>query len=822
LTFFSPVAILATVYAPQPVYRECTTRAACLFRRVRFALLPAAVALVLGAPRTAAAAIIEGTICDSATHEPIPRVTIRVEHEDRVMFSNEDGYYRLRLDPGTHRLRFTHIAYFPAACDVALSDSTSSRDILLASCLIDVPGTRVYSRAYDPAQEIIVEAIRHKEELLARIRDYRFEGYTKLAVRRLTDDGPAEYFAIIESQLEGWFRQPDRYKEIITARRQSANIPAEVNIITIGEIFNFNANRIDLGQPVVSPTASDALDYYNYYLLDTVLVDGAPAFLLEVEPRTDAHALFAGRILIVDSVYAVAGVDLGLNKGFDSPYLKDLRFTQRMSRFDNDIWMPVEIRFDGDFQSPLPLIPDLRFAYTGLLNRLVINQGIPEERFDRYVLEVAPEADDLDSAAWEQGALLPLTESEQTGYRYLDSLKHRPLTPRRALGYGVMLAAAGTMAQSAHKFFHFNRVEGPYLGAGANLTKLVPRSELSLKTGRAFDADCWQHHYRLQVLLHEPTQLKAAIGYRDEIVARPNIYGDQALNPTFANLFFKYDPIDYYLEKGFDLGLSLRILPHTSATLGYRDFRQSTVGNTTEYSLTGIDRAYRSNPVIADGRLRALSAGLAYDSRPLVRFKGREQQVMAYPYTSVRLEFEAADPDLIATDFHFRRYALSLVRVQSLAGWGFTSLRAYAGGSDYALPPQRFFTVSLENPYEPFLEFKTLSDFNVTGDRVAAFYLEHDFGGTLFRRLGLPLLEELPFGLAVYGGSFWTDIRAATRASFPAAFAGAPDPPKSAPDWYSEIGFGISRLPLLVELLFTWRVSAHESDRFSFKFNMSF
>lgn len=780
------------------------------FQCLAATLITLLLSLVCAADTTAG--VIEGTIYDSATGEPVPRVTIRVENEGRAMLGNDDGRYRLRLDPGTYQLRFTHIAHYPQTIEITIGDSTLIRDVCLESSPILLPGTRVYERAYDPAQVIIVEAIRHKEELLAKIKDYRFEGYTKAIARKIKDGRPDEYFAIIETQLEGWYRKPDQYKEIITARRQSVNMPAEANIITIGEIFNFNANRIDLGsQAVISPTATDALDYYSYYLLDTVLVDGAPAFLLEVEPKTDAHPLFVGQMLIVDSSFAVAGVDFGLNEGFDAPYLDSLRFSQRHARFDNDIWMPIEIRFSGRLGIPVPGIPELSFMYTGVLNQLIINGGIPDDRFDEYVLEVAPEADDLDSTAWNEGALMPLTEEEQAGYRHIDSLKNRPLSIKKALGFGAMGLALATMTPFGYDYFHFNRVEGPYLGFQLAPDKLIPHAKLHLSTGYAFDGEHWQHGYGISSTLHNRSQLWMWLGYHDKIVARRTIFGGENSNSTVPALLFKYDPHDYYLEKGFNLRLGRRLIPHIHARIGYHDLVQYSVPNATDAGLFG-DSIHRPNPPIADGHLRSVSAGLRYDSRPLMRSKGQEATLPAMPLTIISLFFEASDPGVIESRFQFRRYSLSLYRTQQLAGWGVTSLSVYLGGSDRALPPQRFFTVDAHNPYESSLQFKTLSETNFTGDRVASFYLSHDLGSTFFRRLHIPLLKELPFDLSVCAGTFWTDFRSTT-----------PNPTStlthSAPDWYSEIGFGIGRLIPLLRFYFTWQLSAYDTNDFSFTFD---
>ncbi len=771
--------------------------------------------LLAAAP--AGAGVLEGVVYDSATFQPIPRVTIRIEGTGQAMLGNEDGRYRLRLEPGTHRIRFSHVAHYSTTIDVEIADSLLTRNVYLHSSVIELPGTRVYSRQYDPAQEIIVEAIRRKKELLDKIQDYRFDAYTKLALRKLKEDKADEFFLITETQLQGWFRRPDEYKEIITARRQSANIKADDNLMTVGEVFNFNANRIDLGhQAIVSPTATDALDFYNYYLLDTVLVDGVSAFRLEIEPKNDVHPLFVGEILIADSTYAVAGVDVGFNSAFEIPFVRNLRYSQRIARFEDDIWMPVEIRFGGDMKVPLLPIPDLTGYYVAILSNVEFNRGVPPGVFDEYAIEVVTGADAVDSTTWDLGALVPLTEEEASGYQHIDSVEGRPPSLKSIATAAPFLALAATTSPVVYPYFHFTSVEGPYLGAGYTFRGLIPRSELYARTGWAFDGEYWQHRYRLRTELNERAKLYSFVDYHDLIISRPAIFSGRA-NPTLSSLAFKVDALDYYLEKGFSVGFGFQPLRHFKLEAGYWDVNQYSVANATDYGFVGADEHHRRNPGIVNGHLRSLTATLEYDSRQLIRTKGRDLPVGELPFTTLGLGIEQADPEVIDNDFHFRRYYLDLFHMRRLAGWGTTLLRIYAGGSDRALPPQRYFTFDYGEALGSYSsQFKTFNETNFTGDRAAMGYLSHDFGATLFRRSRLPLIERIPFSLLLYGGAFWSDFRDASI-KLPGESLVA------APDWYSEIGVGLGRIPpLFFQVFFTWQLSTYDTNRFSVDLNIGF
>ena len=148
------------------------------------------------------------------------------------MLANDQGQYRLVLESGSYRLKFSHVAHYSEYREVHVSDSELILDVALREAVIRVPGTKVYGRAYDPAQRIIVEAIARKREILTQLHSYRCDAYVKMVVRNEGEDDSSAIGYILESQLECFWEQPDKYKEVIVARRQSSNLKAGPHVWT--------------------------------------------------------------------------------------------------------------------------------------------------------------------------------------------------------------------------------------------------------------------------------------------------------------------------------------------------------------------------------------------------------------------------------------------------------------------------------------------------------------------------------------------------------------------------------------------------------------
>jgi hypothetical protein len=378
----------------------------------------------------------------------------------------------------------------------------------------------------------------------------------------------------------------------------------------------------------------------------------------------------------------------------------------------------------------------------------------------------------------------------------------------------LLTGAAVFTAMSEPEFFHFNRVEGTYVGAEIAIDNFIPRTGLRLGSGYAFTGDYWQHDYSSTTAIADRRKLEFSFGYHDKIVHRPVLVSDEGQSYTVSAAFFKVDPMDYFLERGFDVGLSSRLQTHATLSVGYHDYNQYSVATATDFSVFSMSKEHRENPSIDDGKLRSVSAALNLDSRRLMKLRGTERREWTSRYTTVELGFEYASPDFIENDFDYRRYYVNLYSHFRTMGLGRTNVRLYAGSSDGMLPPQRQFTVDFgHGVMYSAMSFKTLDETNFYGDRAAMAYIYHDFGRFIFKKTGLPLIKKVPFSLGLFGGVFWTDFMNGAVVSDGTMMI--------ARNAYSEIGFQIGSIsPLGFELDFGWQLSDYDTQRFNVGFGM--
>ena len=739
-----------------------------------------------------------GGVKDAATGQPLAAANIRVLGTSRGTISNADGEFTLSLDPGPHRLIISMLGY--RADTIAVTSAGVRLEARLEPSAILLPEIVVTSE--DPAIEIIRRAIANKQRWIERLKSYEMQAFTRQTIRRDT-----AVAAINESYTRGYWQVGDTLREIVTQRRQTANVPAAFNVASVGRILNFTDDEIRfLGYTFVGPTAQNALEYYDYTLLRTRTGYGQELYEIRMIPLTRTVPLFDGTVTIAGESYALVGVDVQPSVAFRIPFVREsaLRYRQQFGLYESSYWMPSDIRIDGTFTvSVLGFsIPRIGFTQTSAISDYAINTAIPDTIFRKPRLLVDSSAARYDSAYWAANAVLPLSAEEARAYRTLDStqtldVQFRPGGATLSLGSDV--GAAGSLLK--HVDAYFNRVEGFHLGAHGAFDPIGPI--VSARVGWAYGFSDKMATYIAGVTLYTSGQRTLGIGteaYR-RVDHRPDREYYSPLFNTFTSLISRNDYRDYHLAEGGRIFLTYR--PHSGlrAEISYVDETHSIMPQTTDYSFFFRSRTYRPNPPAAEGNLRSIAFN--------VRFGQEPAPFDLIMQDAADIAVEHSSPSLTGGDFSFTRYEAVISLVIPTFGRshllrpGFR-LRASAGASAGTLPLQRWFDVeTASGSFAPLGVMRAMEVKEFSGTSYCAISLEHNFRSIPFLALGIPFLYENGIELIVHGGAArtWT--------------GGRTELPRTADGWYTEAGVSISRILDLFRADFTWRLSAPTAFRFT-------
>jgi hypothetical protein len=740
---------------------------------------------------------LNGTITDAISGNPLPAAHLRIAGTSRGTITSPAGQYTLQVEPGTYTIIASMLGYRPETTLVVVSHATVHNARLQPS---DIILPEIVITTEDPAVEIIRRAIAAKRHWIGRLASYQMEAFTRQVIRRDT-----AIASVTESFTRGYWQQGDTLRETVLQRRQTANIPQSFNFASVGRILNFNDDEIRfLGYTFIGPTAPDALDYYSVHLVRTHHNRDRNIFEIALTPRSRTTPLFRGTIHIADESYALMGVDVEPNEVFQLPFVKEkhLRYKQQFAVYQDEIWLPIDIRIIADASVGIigMSFPRIGFEQTSVITEYRVNPQLPDSLFRRARLVVDSSATRIDTSFWASNKVLPLTPEELHAYGSLDSTQSLDVQFRPGgitMSIGADAGATGTILQYAD--ISFNRVEGFHLGARGEIRV---SQRVDVRAGIAYAFSSKSTSYLLGGTLFTSPAHTVGVGvegYRKPTI-RPEAGYYGPLANTLTSLLAKNDYSDYYSVEGWRSFVTVAPSRMASGSFAFVNEMHGSLPVTTNYSLVYPSRLYRPNPSIPEGNLRSLLLTLRYGEPPV--------PLGVITRNALDVTIEYSSPGFAGSAFEFTRYeAIATLTLptfgrSALFNPGFT-FRIAGGASSGTLPLQRAFTLeSGSSGIGPFGVMRAMEVKEFGGTEYVACNMEHNFRSLPFLALGIPFLYERSIELILHSGV----ARTWTRLPLPVAETG---------EWYAEAGFGVNRLFDILRADFTWRLTGPTAFRFT-------
>ncbi len=682
----------------------------------------------------------------------------------------------------------------------------------------------------NPALEIIRKAIIRKKERAALLNSYEFMAYTKGIIKTQRDISsgnnsigidiggndtiPLRISGIIENQSEGFYKKPDEYKELILARKQTANLPPSINILTGGRLIqNFYEEKVNfLGEDLPGPLSDNALAYYYYYIENTLAIDNTTVYRIHISPEDSHDPGFTGSIYITADSYDLLEVDLNLNDAADTGGLFDtVSVIQQFTAFADSIMMPVDYRLY--VKANYLNLARFAFELNSILYDYKINPRLEDSYFGKAVIKVIPGADEKDSTYWGSIQSIPETPTEKAAYERIDSLENIPRTFWDRFSFlSSRVYLSDNFAVSAPLgMYHFNRVEGHAIDFGLFLDDAVNRrlnGKLNFSYG--FSDKKMKEDLSLEYLLGDYRTYSIGLN----IFNRLNIlfgeseeYGE--LIPSLLALISKYEFRNYYYTKGFEFNLSGEVFPVLTLTAGFKNHTDNSAVTKTDFSFFNKDRKYPPNQVVYESRINAVSAGFKLDFRNYVEdgyFRRRISQ--GESYVIIRGNVELSDKKILNSGLDYTTYKLILngslntftsrhldYRIMGMYNRGSLHYQAL-----YALPG------NIDILFQRF-SFRTLNVNEIFGSRVITVNLEHDFQDLIFRALKIPGLRDWGIQLSTFFNAAYSDIGKETTTYLPVQVRTFPHP-------FYEAGIGLSQVLIPLKVEFAWRLNYTGENNF--------
>jgi len=777
---------------------------------------------------------IKGKIVDENSKTPLSFVNIRVAETTLGTSSNSNGEFELKLAKSNVMLVASYIGYYSDSLSINVDGNKTninfnlkSTDIVLSEVIVK-PGV-------NPALEIIRKAIEKKNLRNNKLKNYEVEAYTKGLVRTTeeisagnnsigvglggSDTTELIIAGILENHSRNYFLQPDKFKSVILARKQSANFPPSINTLTGGRLIqNFYDNDVNfLGRDLPGPISDNALDYYYFRIENITAQNDQKIYQIYIEPDNSADPGFSGKIFITDSTFDLVKVDLILNRAANTGNLFDtVNVYQQFDEY-NGIVMPVDYRLF--VKANLLGLVRFGFELNTIMFNYSVNSSFSENIFDKAIVTVVPDADNIDSMYWQNTQTIPNTLEEQSAYNRIDSVESIPksflsdysfLDTRVNLNNNLSITAPIAM-------YHFSRVEGHALDFGVFVDDAFNRRfNSSLKLSYGFSDKKFKQDFSAGYLLgdYRTWEVKfRAFNKLKILFEESDNYGE--LLSTAVTLIAKEEFRDYYYTKGFEIGIEGEVIPVLTMRARFKNQTDKSAFVNTDFSFFNRDKEYNVNPSIYETRINSLNIGFDIDFRDYIEdgfFRRRTSLGRSYVLFSGDVTY--SNPDFLGSELNFTTYEASASAFIRTFKSAFMNINLYGRLTDGVTPYQDLY--SLPGNIDVVFNsntFRTLSINEIIGDKIFTLHLTHDFRDEIFRALNIPGLKNWEIMWSLIFNAALADITPETSAVLT-------NPVKSFKHPFYELGFGLGQGLLPFKLEFMWKLNYRDGNNFRVGLNM--
>lgn len=811
------------------------------------------VALLLPAiGATAQVTKVRGSVIDAGTGEPVPYAAVFFDGTSIGVSTDEEGrYYIETRDSSAIVLTASILGYVPVSVEVSRGAfSEINFELQLDSDLLSAARIRP-DDSY--LRQILRQIDEHREIHDPDLGDdWSVRVYSKIELDATHADWLATksflssvledvvkyrdtsavtgepYLPILLSETfsqKYHSKDPRADREVMLANRISGVTPDNFMRQYTGSYLlntNFYKSTITLfNLDVPSPAAAYGHAFYNYYLVDSLLMDGRKSYCLRFHPKRGLTSpTFDGELYIDAEDFGIRSIHVALSKVSNVNWIRHINIDTDSQRTADGHWFPKEEKLFIDFSIA---VSDSSRVLSFLGNR-ELHYGVPEARpFPRLALE-CPDAVmtsfvvELDDAVWEAERPVPLTEREQGIYTMVEELQQKPsykawYTVFRSLIVGYIEGEHTKVAYGPWaKTLMYNKTEGLHLGVGFRTTKFLhPSMRWSANVGYGFRDHLIKGGGSYEWLMRRDKTRKLTLrgsynyqqlGQGSAVITQPNMFnslftggrGDK--QTLMRNLGIDYEHEFSQVFTGFLTVESLRLYGNETVPLVRR-------------SDGALMRSVSVNQLHLAGRF-------AWQERINRGHFDKNHLFTRYPVVS--FDLAGGLRGVTEDDFGFFRGELSFDwRIPAgVAGFGTVHLN---GGAILGEVPYPFLKLH-EGNQSWFLDksaFACMDYYEFASDRWCSVFYEHNLNGMIFGHI--PLVKKLDLREIITVKAAMGTLSSLNRdRSRIVPIEGLSTLEKP----YVEAGVGISNLLRVLRVDFSWRLTHRTPESRNFRVTFGF
>lgn len=455
------------------------------FRQVLISFLLAFLSTSILAQET----IVKGKVTDANSGDPIPFVNVLYKGTSIGTTTDFDGNFLIKTNNPEDSLLASYIGYKPRVKAV-VKGTEQFINFQLEEEVTNLQEVVVLA-GENPAFEILRRVVRNKNQNDKRkLRAYEYDTYTKIevdvdnmsdafrekkVVKKITqvldsveriagEDGkPVLPLFITESVSKLYYRDnPNlKFENILHSKINGIGVEDGTTVTQlVGSSFqeyNFYQNWLSIvGKEFVSPIADGWRIYYDYDLTDSLCIGDTYCYRLDFFPRSPQDLAFTGSIWIAKDTYALKQIDVTVGKQANLNFIEKIKIQQESEPVGDSAWLPVKNRVLIDVGELTKNSAGMLAKFYTSNKNFIVNKPYDVSFYERPILlDERARIKEKDEQFWDSLRHEPLSETEQSVYRMIDTLRNIPII--RTYTDIIKIVMDGHIK--------INKIEiGPYLG----------------------------------------------------------------------------------------------------------------------------------------------------------------------------------------------------------------------------------------------------------------------------------------------------------------------------------------------------------------------
>ncbi|MEE0829410.1 MAG: DUF5686 family protein [Alistipes finegoldii] len=784
---------------------------------------------------------VRGRVTDAADGTPMQFVSVVFPGTTTGITTDEQGIYALETRDTVSRVQASMVGY--ATQTLPVTPGTFNHvDFALEAVEFGI-GSVVITPGDNPAHPILRGVIRRKPQNDPDLYDsYTCATYTKMQLdltnikprfrsKRLQRNfgfvfdyidtsaltGQAYLPAMISEATADYYhsrRTPAVSREIIRASRVSGVEDSFAIAQFTGRMHgnvNFYANYIDIfNVRFASPLSDSGLAFYDYFLVDSMQVEGRKTYKIRFHPKRLATPVLDGEVNIDSASYALQSASARMPKGVNVNWIKHLRLENDNRIVADSTWFRhrdrVSAEFSiatGDSSKLTSFIGTREVVYSDVR----VGVPIPDEvaRMDNNVVIGDEEGVcRTDEAFWEEVRPYRLSEKEKGIYSMVDSVQNVPLYRNIYTLINTVIVGYWNTKYIGigpyYKLASFNKLEGFRMQPGFRTTTAVSkRIRLSGYAAYGTRDGMFKGGGSVELAFNRRLTRKLTVSGRHDVMQLGA--GQNALTESniLGSLLSRGDSRLSMVNRG-EIGYEHEWSHGTSNFLGARI--QKIFGN-------------RYVPLVRpDGRIvnsvsdAALHVGMRISKNESIYRLPFDKQYMGTVYPVLTLGFTAGVPAMLNDSYEYYRLEGGIHYKPELPPLGYSNI-TLQGGKIFGKVPYPLLKLHEGNGtyfYDP-NAFSCMNFYEFASDAWVALFFEHHFNGILLGRI--PLVKKLKWREVLVCKGVWGTLSKENDGSLPDTQAPLlfPRGMTSVSDPYVEMGFGVENIFRLLRVDCIWRLT---------------